>query len=152
LNYCFDTSALIAAWSERYPLRRVPRFWERLDDLIAAERLWAPEEVRREVKKKSDGLYDWINARKQIFVDLEESVQLQAKAILADYPWLLKNVPGKSPADAFVIALALDRGLIVVTEEGPGGVRKPQIPFVCNAKGVRCLNLLGLLDEEDWVL
>ena len=152
MSYCFDTSALIAAWSERYPLRRVPRFWDRIDELIAAGRLCAPEEVRREIKKKSDGLYDWVNARKQIFVDLEEAVQLQARNVLTEYPWLLKNVPGKSPADPFVIALALDRGLTVVTEEGPGGARKPQIPYVCEAKGVRCLNLLGLLDEEDWIL
>jgi len=114
-------------------------------------RLVAPEDVRREVQKKTDGLYEWVNARKGMFVELEESVQLAAKDVLASYPWLLKNVPGKSPADPFVIALAKDRGLIVITEEGRGGLKKPQIPFVCEALGLRCINLLGLLDEEDWV-
>ena len=30
--YCIDTSALIAAWQERYPLENFPRVWERLPD------------------------------------------------------------------------------------------------------------------------
>ena len=107
MAYCIDTSARIAAWSERYPIKRVPRFWQRLDDLIAHGRLIAPDEVRREIKQKADGLHDWANARKSMFVDLEEEIQLRAKEILRDYPWLLKNIPGKSPADPFVIALAL---------------------------------------------
>jgi hypothetical protein len=40
--YCIDTSALIAAWQERYPLENFPRVWERFDGLIAEERLVAP--------------------------------------------------------------------------------------------------------------
>jgi hypothetical protein len=114
--------------------------------------LVAPEEVRREIQKKADGLYVWVNARKTMFIDLEEPVQARAKVLLRDFPWLVKNVPGKSPADPFVIALAEERSLTVITEEGRGGARKPQIPFVCESRGVKCINLLGLLEEEDWVL
>lgn len=150
--YSIDTSALIAAWSERYPVRRVPRFWENLDKLIVQGRLLAPEEVRREITKKSDGLGDWVDARKDLFVELEEPLQLKAKEILKTFPWLTKNLPGKSPADPFVIALAAERKLTVITEEGPGSVKRPQIPFVCDTIGVPCIDLLGLLDYEDWVL
>ena len=82
MNYCIDTSALIAAWSERYPVRRVPRFWEKVDELISAGRLVGPEEVRLEVKKKTDGLFDWVNARRGMFVELDESFQIRAKEIL----------------------------------------------------------------------
>ena len=152
MTYCIDTSALIAAWSERYPLKRIPPFWKRVDELVASGRLVAPEDVRREIQKKADGLYSWVNERRQMFVDLEPAIQQQAKDILRDFPYLLKNVPGKSSADPFVIGLAIDRGLTVITEEGTGGAKKPKIPFVCDAKGVKCINLLGLLDAEDWVL
>jgi hypothetical protein len=152
MTYCVDTSALIAAWSERYPIRRLPRFWERIDGLIADGRLVAPEDVRREIKKKEDGLFEWVNARKPMFVELHEPVQLRAKEILRRFPWLTKNLPDKSPADPFVIALALERGLIVVTQEARGGAKKPQIPFVCEEFGIGCIDLLGLLDREDWVL
>jgi hypothetical protein len=120
--------------------------------LVESGRIVAPEEVRREVQRKADGLYAWVNERKTMFIDLEEPIQLRAKELLREFPWLLKNVPGKSPADPFVIALAQERGLTVITEEGRGGVKKPQIPFVCEAKGVTCINLLGLLDAEDWIL
>ena len=152
MTYCIDTSALIAAWSERYPIKRIPPFWMKMDELVQAGRMVAPEEVRREVQKKADGLYTWINERKAMFIDLEEPIQQRAKNLLRDFPWLLKNVPGKSPADPFVIALAQERGLTVITEEGRGGERKPQIPFVCESKGVKCIDLLGLLEAEDWVL
>jgi hypothetical protein len=123
-----------------------------MDQLVESGRIVAPEEVRREVQRKADGLYAWVNERKTMFIDLEEPIQLRAKELLREFPWLLKNVPGKSPADPFVIALAQERGLTVITEEGRGGVKKPQIPFVCEAKGVTCINLLGLLDAEDWIL
>ncbi len=152
MSYCIDTSALIAAWSERYPIRTFPRVWERIDDLITAGRLVAPEEVRLEVKKKGDGLFSWINARRMMFVDLEPSIQQRAREILRDYPWLLKNTPDKSPADPFVIALALERKLVVVTEEAPGSAKKPKIPFVCEASSIECTNVLGLLAKEGWVL
>lgn len=152
MRYCIDTSALIAAWSERYPIRRVPGFWGRLDALIKGGLLVGPEEVRREIMKKEDGLFSWINERKEMFVDLEEPIQIRAKELLEEFPWLVKNIPGKSPADPFVIALAMEKGLAVITEEGPGSARRPQIPFVCDAKQIKCMNLLGLLDEEDWVL
>lgn len=151
MTYCIDTSALIAAWSERYPIKRIGSFWDKMNVLIQSGRLIAPEDVRREIRKKTDGLYDWVNERKVMFVDLEEPVQIAAKHLLREFPWLLKNIPDKSPADPFVIALAETRGFTVITEEGRGGMKKPQIPFVCEARGVRCINLLTLLDEEDWI-
>jgi hypothetical protein len=33
-TYCIDTSALIAAWYERYKPNRFPKLWEQLDQLI----------------------------------------------------------------------------------------------------------------------
>ena len=148
MSYCIDTSALIAAWSERYPPKLFPGVWERIDKLIKEGRLVAPEDVRREVRDKADGLFDWVNERRALFVDLELEIQERAKEILREHPWLLKNVPGKSPADPFVIALAMERSLIVVTEEAPGSPKKPKIPLVCSAYNVECINLLELLTRE----
>ena len=66
ITYCIDTSALIEAWQIDYPVENFPGFWKRMDELIAAERLVAPEEVLRETKKRSDELYAWLNARKHM--------------------------------------------------------------------------------------
>jgi hypothetical protein len=40
--YCIDTSSLIAAWQERYPLENFPSFWHKLDGLITDGRLVSP--------------------------------------------------------------------------------------------------------------
>lgn len=148
MSYCIDTSALIAAWSERYPPKLFRFVWDRLDELIRAGRLVAPEEVRLEVKKKADGLFDWVNERRGMFVDLEPAIQARAKEILRAHPWLLKNMPDKSPADPFVIALAMERSLTVVTEEAPGSAKKPKIPIVCSTANVECINLVEFLTRE----
>ncbi|WP_280175425.1 DUF4411 family protein [Mesorhizobium carmichaelinearum] len=40
--YCIDTSALIAAWYERYKPKRFPRLWDEFDKLIGQGRLVSP--------------------------------------------------------------------------------------------------------------
>ncbi len=42
-------------------------------------------------------------------------------------------------------------GYTVITEEtGIGSLDK--IPGVCNAMKIECINLMQLIDDEDWVL
>lgn len=72
--YCVDTSALIEAWQVDYPVEHFPGFWRRMEELIAANRLIAPEEVLRETKRRSDELHAWLSARKEMFRELDESI------------------------------------------------------------------------------
>jgi len=74
VTYCIDTSALIEAWQADYPIENFPGFWNRMDDLIDAGRLVAPEEVLRETTRRSDELHAWLNARKQMFRELVDVV------------------------------------------------------------------------------
>jgi Domain of unknown function (DUF4411) len=60
--YCIDTSALIAAWQERYPPEHFPVFWTRVDSLIEDARLVSPTEVFAETMKRSDELNKWLSA------------------------------------------------------------------------------------------
>jgi hypothetical protein len=62
--YCVDTSSLIAAWQERYPIENFPKFWDRMDGLIVDGRLVSPVEVFNEIKKRSDELHGWLKSRK----------------------------------------------------------------------------------------
>lgn len=68
MNYCMDTSSLIAAWTERYPIRNFPRFWALLEGMIDDGHLLSPDEVRIEVRQKSDGLGSWVNGHREMFV------------------------------------------------------------------------------------
>ena len=152
MTYAVDTSSLLAAWNERYPLKNAPGFWRLFEDGINSGLLRSPREVRDEVEKKEDELFDWFKARSRFWVDLDEDIQLAAREILRDFPWLTKGIAGRKVADPFVIALARARGHVVVTEESPGNARRPRIPYVCNHYGVDCVNVLKLIQREDWVL
>jgi hypothetical protein len=152
--YCIDTSALIAAWQERYPIENFPPFWTRLDGLIIDGRLIAPMEVLREIGRRSDELHTWLSARKQMFRELEEAIQVEAAKVLAQFPRLVGERKLRTSADPFVIALARVENVQIVTDEKPtGSLQRPNIPDVCTAWGMLpCMGLLQLIQAEKWVI
>jgi hypothetical protein len=154
LVYCIDTSALVAAWQERYPPENFPRLWERLDELIENGRLVAPVEVRHEIAKRSDELNGWLKARPRMFRELEEEIQIAAAEVLRTHPRLVGERKLRTSADPFVVALARVESLQVVTEEKfTNSMNRPNIPDVCLALGMpQCFDLLKLIQTERWVL
>jgi hypothetical protein len=150
--YCIDTSALIAAWYERYKPNRFPKLWEQLDQLIQQGRLVSSTLVLRECsKQRSEELHDWLQPRSRMFQVPDETVQGQVDHIVNTYVGLVSAGKEKFQADPFVIAQAKVGGYTVITEEtGPTSLAK--IPGVCNAMKVAHINLMQLIDEEDWVL
>ena len=63
----------------------------------------------------------------------------------------LPRPPVDSEGDPFVIATAQIHTAIVVTGERPSGkLSKPKIPDVCQALGMRCIRILGLIQAEKW--
>ena len=92
--YCIDTSALIAAWQERYPIENFPPFWKYVDTLIDNGRLVAPIDVLNETEKRSDELHKWLSARKEMFRELDDDIQIAALGVLAQFPRLVgKKTP-----------------------------------------------------------
>lgn len=151
--YCIDTSALIAAWQERYPPENFPPFWRLMESIIENGRLVAPTEVLAETSKRSDELHNWLGERKHMFRELEDEIQIAAASILAQFPRLVGEKKLRTSADPFVIALAQVEKLQVVTEEKPTGTRNPNIPDVVNALGMKpCIGLLEFLRAEKWVI
>jgi len=149
--YCIDTSALIAAWYERYKPNRFPKLWSQFHQLIADGRLVSSPLVHAECHHRSPELHEWLADRKQMFVAVDELVQGQVDFIVNTYTGLVAAGNEKFAADPFVIALAKVNGHTVVTEEtGLDSLRK--IPGVCRAMNVPCINLAELIDAEDWVL
>jgi uncharacterized protein DUF4411 len=152
--YCVDTSSLIAAWDERYPIENFPNFWERVDDLIEDERLISPIEVLNEIKKRSDELHGWLKSRKgAMFRELDDDVQIEVANVLRQFPRLVGEKKLRTSADPFVIALARVTGHQLVTEEKPtGSSNRPNIPDVCSGLGLSCMGLLQLIQHEKWVI
>lgn len=150
--YCIDTSALIAAWYERYKPNRFPKLWDQFADLATAKRLVSSTLVLRECSKtRTEELRRWLKEREDMFIAPDDDVQSQVDHIVNTYTGLVTAGKEKFQADPFVIALAKVSNYTVVTEEtGIGSLGK--IPGVCNALKVACVNLMQLIDAEDWVL
>jgi Domain of unknown function (DUF4411) len=153
MTYCIDTSSLIAAWQERYPIENFPAFWTKLEALIAEERLVAPIDVLHETKKRSDELHTWLKARKRMFRELDDDVQIEAAQVLAQFPRLVGERKMRTSADPFVIALARVGGFQLVTDEKPtGSLSRPNIPDVCTELNMTTIGLLQLIKSEKWVV
>jgi hypothetical protein len=151
--YCIDTSSLIAAWQERYPIENFPSFWKKMDDLIQNKRLVSPIEVLNETLKRSDDLHAWLKARADMFRELDDAIQIEAAKVLAKFPRLVGQKKLRTSADPFVIALARVEGLLIVTDEKPTGSQdRPNIPDVCTGMGMMAIGLLDLIKAEKWVI
>jgi hypothetical protein len=157
--YCIDASSLLKM-KEDFPRKVFPGLWDRVEQLIRDGRLFAPEEVFKEVEM-DDEISEWLLQQRAMFKKIDGELWEVAKQIAARFPAIAK--PGKfgPAADPFVIGLArshndrrteqlFDRECecAVVTEEGGGAER---IPAVCVALDVKCISLVDLFKEEGWV-
>lgn len=151
MAYSIDTSSLIWAWRFAYPRDRFPSVWLRIEDLIRSGDLKASPMVLVELERQDDDLHAWAAAKIEMFVDLDDGQQQEVRAIMAAHAGILQPGEDRVNADPFVIALARCRGLAVVSEERrSGNPNTPKIPNVCVARGVRCVNLLGLMADLGW--
>ncbi len=149
--YCIDTSALIAAWYERYKPNRFPKLWVQFDALIQEKRLLSSVMVLDECSRRSPELHEWLKDRTDMFLAPDADVQSRVDHIVNTYTGLVMRGKEKFAADPFLIATAEVHGLTVITEEiGPDSLRK--IPGVCRALKVPSINLMELFDAEDWVI
>jgi hypothetical protein len=101
-------------------------------------------------------LAKWCKAQEGFYVEEVEAVQLEMRDLMAAFQNPKKR-SGISGSDPFVIAHAKVSGdhWYVVTEEAlhNGNAQyNPNIPFVCNAMGVKHINFLDMLRMEGWKL
>jgi hypothetical protein len=148
MPYCVDTSGWLDGWQRHYPLDVFPSLWMKIESIVTAGQIISSEEVYLELERKSDDLHAWIKARKQMLAPLDESIQIRAAALLAEHPRLVDTLRGRSKADPFVIATAMERNATVVTGELPSGnLQKPRIPDVCKLKSIPCIGFLQMIRE-----
>ena len=135
-------------WVRYYPPDVFPTLWTTLDAFIEAGDIVCSEEVYVETSKKADELHDWIKNRKQMLIALTPEIQVIAANLLTDHPRLVDTLKGRSQADPFVIATAIETKAVVVTGEiRKGNLTKPRIPDVCEAKGIRWISFLQMIRE-----
>ncbi len=151
-KYVIDTCSLTEL-RRTYPFKMFAPVWNKLKELVNSGIIISTEEVFEELKINDDEVFQWAKENSQMFVPIDESIQIQVRELLKTHSNLLDIKNKRSSADPFVVALALLNKCTVVTEEKPsGGPNKSKIPDVCKAYKVKCINLLTLLEKEKFSL
>ena len=149
-TYCLDTSVLIDLHRGTYRREVFPGIWEDLEQLVVDGRMVAPREVRRELEDARDELTTWVKAHKSIFLDPDPAEyplvgSIQQRFSTASTVWLTKT----PHADPWIVAMARNRRLVVITAERWGqSVKNPKLPYVCDEFNVRWLNIIEFLADE----
>ena len=151
MKYSIDTSAIIEGWFRLFPPDIVPGFWEGIDELIKQGDLRATEEVLIEIERKHDVILEWVHERQDLFIPIDEKIQIIVRDILLNHKTLIDSRRNRSSADPFVIALAKTSSSIVVTEEhATESNKRPHIPDVCDDYSIEWINLMELVRRERW--
>jgi len=148
--YSIDSSGILDLF-RYYPPDVFPTIWTQMDSAAKNGTVLAVDEVYRELEKKDDAAFQWLKARRTMIVDLDMEIQQRVSVILAAHPRLIDTRKNRSSGDPFVIGLAQARGLSVVTGERASGViAKPNIPDVCGALNISCVDVLSMFRNEGW--
>ena len=153
MRYSVDSSAIIEAWQRVYPKDIFAGFWERMGQAASEGEIGIAEEVHTELQKKDDEVLGWVDEHPEMVIPIDNLTQTAVRQILADHPRLIDNRRNRtrSGGDPWVIAVAIVHGLTVVTYEHPSGtLAKPKIPDVCEAMGIPCIDVVGLIRAEGW--
>ena len=152
MKYSIDTSAILDGWVRYYPPDVFPPVWEKLDELLENGTLIATEEVLYELEKKDDDVFKWAKDREHMFVPIDEDIQIALQSILPEHKKLIDQRKNRSGADPWIIALALvERCAVLTGEKLTNSQKRPHIPDVCKAMGVRWVNLIQLFRDQGWV-
>jgi|SRR5215212_988283 len=151
--YVIDTNALIDGRRRIYPPSVFSGLWENIEELVAAKKLFAPDEVLNDLAKKDDTVHAWVRTQVGLFVPLDEEIQIATAEVLAIYPEWIPPDRSRNVADAFIVALARVRGCTVVTSEKWSQSPYPdkiKIPNVCDGLGVRHMTFLEMVQDLEW--
>jgi Domain of unknown function (DUF4411) len=149
--FSLDTSGLLDAWVRHYPPDVFPAIWHFMDDAALRGEILVIDEVLREVERKDDGLVGWMKGHGNMVVPIDDALQRHVVEIMTKYSRLVDSRKNRSGCDPWVIALARERGLTVVTaEKASRTLAKPKIPDVCQDLGIPCIEIIDLFRRQGW--
>jgi len=122
-----------------------------MDTAARRGEIFVVDEVILELKRKDDGIYNWVEERETMIVPIDEDLQSHMGGIMSAYPRLVDTRKNRSGCDPWVIALAKSRGFAVVTGEKPtGSLVRPKIPDVCKDLNLPCIGIIDFFRRQGW--
>ncbi len=116
--------------------------------MIDADELVASDIVYHELEKKDDDLLAWARERRSMFIEVDREQLTIVGSIMNRFPEIVDPDATKEQADPFVVALAKQEGLTVVTDEQMPPKGRVKIPQVCRALDVECFSVLAFIRRE----
>lgn len=156
-----DTDSLIAL-RRNYPLgdRYFKTLWDDIEKLSSMGNLISTIINYEELKVGDDLLFKECKTRfKDMFIEVDADIQTQVAIILNTFPDLIDPNLDKEQADPYLIATAIVKKAIVITEEqpldknamnNPNRKSKMKIPNVCSHYGIDYTNIVGFINNKEW--
>jgi hypothetical protein len=152
VKYSLDSDAIINAWRD-YPIENFPKIWDWVESLGTNEIGGMSEVVFKELERGGDECFEWFKKRRELFVHPSgQEVQAQVQRLVTTYN-NFGLVTGKNEGDPFVIALAIVKNAIVVTNESPSNnMNGPKIPDICRAEDITRIKFVEVITREGEIL
>lgn len=151
VGYAPDTCSLLAVDKAVASEAEREQLWESLLGPFFLWRLSIVEAVLEELEEKPDQTEARIRPLRGLPAVISRQQQLGEHGVSSlnnvrlRYPRMSGRRRGRERADAWIVALAKDRGLTVVTEEIRGSSK---IPTACQHYDVECINLAEFIQRE----
>lgn len=156
MTYVVDTSSFIDLF-QYYNRDVFPSLWQEFEVLVERRMLISVIQVKEELRREKHGdkasIWALQPSVRELFASPSDEEmeflrsELAASKFRDAVPNHLRSTNEK--ADIYLIARARVSGGIVVTEERfkPQGTK---IPTICNDFNIGCVNLLGMMQRENW--
>ena len=152
-KYCLDANVLIQAGQKYYNPIFCSDYWKILIELGKQGKIFIPELVYEEVTRTDDDLSKWLKSSKIPIDKITESVTVCLQKMYAadsGHKKIVDNIRGRSLADPWVIAHAMDKSATVVTKENKEtalNAKRIKIPNVCDNMGIKWMDDFQLVKE-----
>lgn len=151
-RYCLDANVLIQGWQKYYSPKLCPSYWDLLNQLGEAGRIFIPRMVVNEIEKTEDDLKAWVDSCRIPIAEIDGPVTSALQQVYAAneiHKFLVDSTKQRSMADPWVIAHAINENACVVTKEEKvtSSLNKIRIPNVCENMGIRCIHDFQFAEE-----
>lgn len=158
-KFLVDSNVFIAASRLYYAFDIAPSFWIQFKDKLLEDNIVVIDVVKRELDAGNDALTEWVDDLKGINILSSKTANVinnYAKVIryVAESDKYKKsaldNWSSGSVADPWLIAVAMDGGYTIITnEKNVGHITNPsknaKIPDVAQHFGVNCINVFDFM-------
>ena len=167
-KYLLDSNIFITPHRLYYPFDFAQGFWDQLEKKLKLDNVSVLDVVVSEVSKYEDDLSTWIGNLEDF-----EALSVKSAVFVANYGKVLtyvqdcglyreealRNWARGDIADPWLIAVAMETGAIIITEESSAGglsvknkSKNAKLPDVANHFGVRCENLFYFMRQMKFKL